>query len=183
MVRQRQQGVMGAADDPDFVEARRAVLRAVSERTGAALGGFDRDREAREVGQTMRDAVAQTALAEIGAVSLGAAIVLLIGGVAADVTGLLAATLAAGLGLYILPARRRKALREFREKTDQLRKRLVEALESSMEREIGQSAERVREAIGPYTRYVRAEGERLREHEEAIGGLREELGRLRGAVG
>jgi small GTP-binding protein len=183
MVRQRQHAAMGASDDPDFVEARRAVLRAVSERTAAALGGFDRDREAREVGQSMRDAVAQTALAEIGAVSLGAAIVLLIGGVAADVTGLLAATLAAGLGLYILPARRKKALREFREKTEELRKRLVEALESGMEKEIGQSAERVREAIGPYTRYVRAEGERVREQEDAIGRLRGELGRLRGAVG
>jgi hypothetical protein len=103
--------------------------------------------------------------------------------VAADVTGLLAATLAAGLGLYILPARRRKALREFREKTDQLRRRLVEALETGMEREIGQSAERVREAIAPYTRYVRAEAGRLKEHEEAIARLHGELGRLRAALG
>jgi small GTP-binding protein len=182
MVRQRQQAAIGAADDPDFVEARRAVLRAVSERTGAALGGFDREREAREVGQGMRDAVAQTALVEIGALSLGAGVVLLIGGVAADVTGLLAATLAAGLGLYILPARRRRALREFREKTEALRARLVQALESALEREIGQSAERVREALGPYTRYVRAEAQRLREQEEALTGVRRELDRLRGAV-
>jgi hypothetical protein len=179
MVRQRQQSAVGAAEDPDFVAARRDVLRAVSERTGAALVGFDREREARAFGQDMRDAVAQTALAEIGAVSLGAAIALLFGTVFADLTGLLAATLAAGLGLYILPARKRKALRQFRAKTEELRQRLVEAMQGAMERELGQSTERVREAIAPYTRYVRAEGARLAEQEAALDELGRRIGRLR----
>ncbi|HEV8638182.1 MAG TPA: dynamin family protein [Chloroflexota bacterium] len=183
MVRQRQQSAVGAGEDPDFVSARREVLRAVSERTGAALVGFDREREAREFGQSMRDAVAQTALAEIGAVSLGAAIALLFGTVAADVTGLLAATLAAGLGLYILPARKRKAVRQFRDKTEGLRRRLVEALQSAMEREIGQSTERVREAIAPYTRHVRAEGVRLAEQQAGLDELGQRIGRLRARVG
>ncbi|HEY3081265.1 MAG TPA: dynamin family protein [Chloroflexota bacterium] len=179
MVRQRQQSAVGSGEDPDFVASRRDVLRTVSERTGAALVGFDREREARAIGQDMRDAVAQTALAEIGAVSLGAAIALLFGTVAADVTGLLAATLAAGLGLYILPARKRKALRQFRAKTEELRQRLVEAMQSALERELGQSTERVREAIAPYTRYVRAEGARLAERQAALDELRGRIGRLR----
>jgi small GTP-binding protein len=183
MVRQRQQKQLGAGEDPDFVAARRDVLRAVSERTGEALVGFDREREAREFGQGMRDAVAQTALAEIGAVSLGAAIALLFGTVAADVTGLLAATLAAGLGLYILPARRRKALRQFRERTEELRRRLVEAMQSALEREIGQSTERVRDAIAPYTRYVRAEGQRLTEQQTALDEVGRRVGELRARIG
>jgi hypothetical protein len=177
-VRQRQQ-IATVGEDPDFIAARREVLAAVTERTRDALGGFDREREARQLGEAMRDAVAHTALAEIGAVSLGAAIALLFGTAAADVTGILAGALAAGLGLYILPARRRRAIAQFRQRTDDLRERLVQALGAQMESEIGGSAERVREALTPYTRYVRADAARLEEQSAALATARERIGTLR----
>jgi hypothetical protein len=70
-------------------------------------------------------------------------------------------------------------LRQFRAKTEELRQRLVEAMQSALERELGQSTERVREAIAPYTRYVRAEGARLAERQAALDELRGRIGRLR----
>ncbi|HZQ99362.1 MAG TPA: dynamin family protein [Chloroflexota bacterium] len=181
-IRQRQQAVPLDAD-PDVIATRREVLGGVADRTRGALQGFDREREAQEFGRAMRDAVAHTAIAEIGAVSLGAAIAVLFGTVAADVTGLLAATLAAGLGLYILPARKRRALDAFRRRTDELRERLVEALRAQTEREIAGSAERVREAIAPYTRYVRAEAARLDAQQAALDAVGDRLGRLRSELG
>jgi small GTP-binding protein len=182
LIRQRQQATTGLQADPDFLVTRREVLHGVAERARRALSGFDREREAREIGQSMRDAVAQTALAEIGAVSLGAGIALLIGTAAADVTGLLVGTLAAGLGLYILPHRKRRALADFRKRTEELRQRLVQALRAQLDREIADSAERVREAIAPYTRYVRAESAQLEAQRAELTRLREDLGRLRGQV-
>jgi small GTP-binding protein len=181
-VRSRQQAGAELREDPDFLAARREVIAAVSERTRGALQGFDREREARQFSQAMRDAVAHTALAEIGAVSLGAAIALLFGTVAADITGLLAGALAAGLGLYILPSRRRRAIEQFRARTDELRTRLVEALKQQLDREVEGSTERVSEAIAPYTRYVRAEAARLEAQRAALAGLREQIGRLRGQI-
>ena len=178
----RRQAAVVANPDPDFIATRREVLRTVSERTREALAGFDRDREARAFSSTMRDAIAQTAIAEVGALSLGAAIAIAVGTVAADVTGLLAATVAAGLGLYILPARRRRALAEFRRKTDELRERLATALATQLDREIAGSSERVREAVAPYTRYVRAEADRLREQQRGLAELKERIGKLAAEV-
>ena len=51
---------------------------------------------------------AQVAVAEAGAVGLGALVVAAASTVAVDVTGILAASLVAGLGLFILPRKRRK---------------------------------------------------------------------------
>src|SRR5579884_3705685 len=181
-IRQRQQ-VLPPDADPDFIATRREVLRGVADRTRGALQGFDRAQEAKEFGQAMRDAVAHTAIAEIGAVSLGAAIAVLFGTVAADLTGLLAATLAAGLGLYILPARKRRALDQFKRRTDELRERLVEALRAQTDREVAGSTERVRDAIAPYTRYVRAEAARLDGQRAALEAVGERLGRLRAELG
>jgi small GTP-binding protein len=182
MIQQRQQARTGAPETPDFIAARREVLQSVAERTRRELSSFDREHEAREVGNVLRDAVAQTALAEIGAVSLGAAIAILFGTLAADFTGLLSATLLASLGLFIIPNRRRKALADFHGKTEELRTRLVEALRSQLDREIVSSTERVREAIVPYTRYVRAEGSRLEGQRAAIVLAAEQLGRLRAEI-
>lgn len=181
-IRQRQQAAPLEAD-PDFLATRRDVLRGVADRTRGALQGFDREQEARAFGQSMRDAVVHTGIAQIGALSLGAAIAVLFGTVAADVTGLLAATLAASLGLYILPMRKRRALAAFRKRTDELRERLVDALTTQTQREIAGSMERVREAIAPYTRYVRAEAARLDGQHGALEAVRERLGRLRAGLG
>jgi septal ring factor EnvC (AmiA/AmiB activator) len=43
-----------------------------------------------------------------------------------------------------------------------VRRRLVAGLTSQFERELDHSVQRINEAIAPYTRFVRAEGERLR---------------------
>jgi len=179
IVRQRQQMTAIVSDDPDFIVARRDVLRAVADRTHATLSGFNREREAREIGQSMRDTVAQTALAEIGAVSLGAAIAIMFGTALADVTGLLAATLTAGLGLYIIPMKKRRALAAFHRKTDELRERLIQSLKTQLDHEIAVSTERIREAIAPYTRYIRAEANRLNAERASEQRIRAELGRLR----
>ncbi len=182
MVSERQRAVTGINESPDFLAARREVLRAVDVRTRSIMDGFEREREAREIGQSMHDTVAQTALAQVGAVSLGAAIALLFGTAVADVTGILAATLLGALGLYIIPAKRKRALQNFRQKTGELRERLVKDLEAQLEREIGGSTERVREAIAPYTRYVRSEGSRLESQWNSIFQLRDRLGRLRAEI-
>jgi hypothetical protein len=68
---------------------------------------------------------------------------------AADLTGVTAALLIAGLGLFILPRRRRKAREEFREKTEALRERLGEVVKRQFETEIDRSVGRMREAIAP----------------------------------
>jgi hypothetical protein len=76
---------------------------------------------------------------------------------AADLTGITAALVIAGFGLFILPNRRRKARAEFREKTETLRERLGEVVRRQFDTELKRSIERMREAIAPYIRFVRTE--------------------------
>jgi len=80
--------------------------------------------------------------------------------VVVDVTGILAASLVAVLGFGILPAKRRRAQREFRERSEALRERLVGTLRQQFATELDRSIARIREAVAPYTRFVRAERDR-----------------------
>ena len=159
-----------------FEYDRRALLASVARQAHDVVAHYDPQGEARELSQSVRAAVVSTGLAEVGALGLGALVVAAASTVALDVTGILAASFIAVMGLGILPARRRQATQQFRERSDALRDRLLSTLRQQFEGELERSVARIREAIAPYTRFVRAEREKaLQLHEE----LTETAGQLR----
>ncbi|MBA3703631.1 MAG: Dynamin family protein, partial [Rubrobacteraceae bacterium] len=75
--------------------------------------------------------------------------------------------------------RRRKARDEFREKTGALRERLGEVVRRQFEAELNRSVERMREAIAPYTRFVRSEHARMTRASEDLAALGAETNTLK----
>jgi hypothetical protein len=170
----------GAAGSWTFAQERRRMLDSVARAADQALQQYNADAESKRWSLSMREAVAQTALAEVGALSLGAAVVALLGTTAADVTGILAASVIAGLGLYIIPMRRRRAREQFRQKTDDLRQRLKEGLTRQFETELERSTQRLRDVLAPYARRVRAEHDRLQAGYARLETVQGTLAALRG---
>ena len=160
-------GVFEHDRDQLLVGARREALRAVET--------YDRDLESERLAATVQAAVAGTAALQVSALGLGTIVTILASSAAVDVTGILAAGSLSVLGLLVLPARRAGAKTELREKVAAMRSKLMTALEQQFAREMEASLVRIREAIGPYTRFVRSERERL-------GALREELQRIRHGI-
>ena len=99
---------------------RRSLLESVSHRAKEEVERYDPEQHAQELSLGVRSAVAQVAVAEAGAVGLGALVVAAASTVAVDVTGILAASLVAGLGLFILPRKRKQSRAEFRRRSDEL---------------------------------------------------------------
>ena len=99
-----------------------------------------------------------------------------------DVTGVIMASALALLGLFIIPAKRRQAKKEMTAKVAEMRTTLIQSLREQFEREIQRSLNNIKEAIGPYTRFVRAEGGKLEETSRALETYYEEMGRLRGRI-
>jgi len=136
---------------------RRTLLQSVARTAAEVVQTYDRQAEAIELSQDMRNAVAQAAIAGAGGIGLGAAIVAFVGTAAADVTGVLAGVVLLGLGLYIIPARRKRAKEDFNAKMEELRIRLHAAMQEQFKKELGNALTRVQDSIAPYTRFVRAE--------------------------
>ncbi len=124
---------------------------------------YDRRREASELADSARNAVAAAAAAGAGAVGLGTLVTVAASTAAADVTGIILASVVAALGFFIIPAKRSQAKAEMRRKIADVRARLSAALREQFEEEIARSAARMQESVGPYSRFVRAEREKLQE--------------------
>ena len=91
-------------------------------------------------------------------------------------TGVIGASALAAVGLYVLPYRRTKIKQQLREQINQLREQLSEAMTRQFEGELGDGMQRIREAIAPYSRFVRIEREKLEK-------LRVELDRTASQIG
>src|SRR5919202_1321677 len=154
-----------------FEYNRGQVRRSVGKNAQDVVQRYDRERESEKLALSLQGAVTQTAALEVGAVGIGAVVVALATTRFLDATGIIAAAIVAGYGLFILPNRRRKARDDFREKTDALRERLGEVVRRQFEAELGRSVERMREAIAPYTRFVRSEHARMSSAREDLAAL------------
>lgn len=165
-----------------FESHRQELLASVGRAASEIVRSYDHRRQAREIATSVQAAVAQTALVEVGAMGLGALLVKLLATTLADVTGLLAAGVLAAFGLYVLPARRRKAKNDLRARVDELRQRLADALTHQFEDELMRSLARIRAAISPYTRFVRSEQAKLEQIEHSLKAVEAELQHLRLAI-
>jgi len=183
--RQQEHGdrIVGGAGIGSFHADRTRLLESVGRESRRVVETYDRRRESSAIADGARTAVAATAAIGASAVGLGTAVSLAATTAAADVTGIMAASVLAAVGLLIIPAKRRRARTEMRDKVTDLRARLASALRREFESSQERSAQRLGDAIAPYSRFVRAEHGRWEDIRTRLAGWRERAGRLLAAVG
>jgi len=162
---------------------RRAMLESVSKRAQEEVDRYDADQHARDLSLSVRNAVATVAIAEAGAVGLGALVVAAASTAAVDITGILAASVLAGIGLFVLPMKRRQAREDFRKRSHELEDRLMNVMREQFEHELNRSIERINDAIAPYTRFVRSSQERFATHRDNLTEIEDDLRTLRHRIG
>ncbi|MGI9048813.1 MAG: dynamin family protein [Rubrobacteraceae bacterium] len=166
----------------NFEYNRTHVLNSVGKNAANVVQRYDRERESENIALSLQGAVAQTVAAEVGALGMGAIVATVAMASAIDITMTLTALLLAGLGFFVIPYRRRKAKEEFRENTDALREKLTEVTGRQFDTELGRSVERMREAIAPYTRFVRTEHARMSEARSSLSELNGEVDALKSEI-
>ena len=165
----------------EFVSNRQNLLTSVGRTARDVVRDYDKDKEARRLAETVQNGLAIMGAVELGALGLGA-LLLHVMTRALDPLGIVAAGGIAILGLYILPARRRKAKADFDRKIEEIRTRMRSAMAEQFEREISNSLQRIREAVSPFTRFVRSESDRLEELREELTGVASSLRSVRDRI-
>ena len=180
--REHKERIVGDFSVGSFHYDRERLIEGVGREAQRVVETYDKHTEAEMLASGTRNAVAATTAIEIGAVGLGTLVATLATTAAMDVTGILLASVMAALGLLIIPTRRKQAKQILRDKMSAMRSQLVQALETHFSREIDRGLQHINEAIAPYTRFVRAEGEKLNVAQVELDHLMAELRRLKAKV-
>ena len=185
LAKRRQQYAGQLIDNPDterFHFDRRRMIDSVGREAQKVVDSYDRQREASELADGARNAVATAAAVGAGAVGLGAIVTIAASTAAADVTGLVMASVIAAIGFFVIPAKRKKGKDEMRQKIVEVRQRLGDALRAQFKKEIARATERIRTSIAPYSRFVRAEEEKLASTSRELAAVHAELLSLRSRI-
>jgi hypothetical protein len=155
-------------------ELRRDALR--------VLATHDLRTEAWRIARLARHAALAGALLQVGAILLVGAVLALATTTTSQVVGILAAAALSLVGVLLLPLARVRAGDILGEAVGALRVALASRLRVAFEREVDQGRQRTLEAIGPYRRFVKSEGERIRAQRQELAGLRSRLETLKSRV-
>jgi small GTP-binding protein len=155
--REHKDNIISDGFNNNFLVDRSHLLEAIRKEADKVVKTYDKHLRTEKIALDAQNAVAASLAVEIGAVGLGTLITALATTMAADITGIVAASVVAVLGLFIIPAQRRKAKRELHERMLDMRNGLIKSLQEEFEKEMKQSLERIEEAIAPYSRFIRSE--------------------------
>ncbi len=173
--RLRASGALGAHGDSEFQYNREELFTRLRQPVERRLGAFDAESEARQVVESMREAVGQAFGINVLAVGLGAVFVAVFTTAALDVTGVLTATLFALAGWLIVPARRRRLITELEEKIAKLSADLSALLSAKFQEQLARYEQQLVEVVQPYERFLDTERARL---ERAVGELESARGEI-----
>jgi hypothetical protein len=163
--------LLGAPDVGSFHSERAHLIESIGREAHRVVETYDHRREAETIAEHARVAVTTAAAAGGAAVGLGTLVSVAASTAAADITGILMASLVAALGFLIIPARRRKAKAEMKEKMTTLREHLARALRTEFEQALARGSERLEKAVEPYRRFVRSEESRWLDAARTLGAL------------
>ncbi len=161
--REHQERIVGDAAGGTFHYDREKLIDGVGKAAQRVVDTYDRQYEAQVMAEGAQGAVAALAATEVGAVGLGTLITILATTASADATGIILASVVALLGLFIIPARKRQAKIDLRKKISSLKEELTHSLRTQFEREMERGVANIKDAIAPYSRFVRSEQSKLEE--------------------
>jgi small GTP-binding protein len=180
--RQHQSRIVGNVGAGSFHYDRERLIEVVGREARRVIETYDKTEEALANARGAQTAVAASAALEVGAVGLGAIITTLTTVLAIDVTGVVLAGAVAALGFFVIPARRRRAKAEMRAKVADVRSRLARSLRAHFSKEIERSLQHINETIAPYTRFVRAEGDKMKQMRQTLQEIEQRSVQLRARI-
>jgi small GTP-binding protein len=159
--RLRESGALAPHGSSEFQYNREELFARLREPIERRLGEFDTEKEAREITDSVKAAVAQAFGVNVLAIGLGALFLTAFTTAALDVTGILTATIFAIAGWLIVPARRRHLINEFETKISKLNEDLAVLIRAKFEEQLNRYETQLLEVIAPYERFLETERSRL----------------------
>jgi small GTP-binding protein len=172
--RLRASGALAAHASTEFQYNREELFDRLRQPVERRLSQFNAEAEARTVMESVREAVTHAFGINVLAVGLGAVVLAVFTTAALDITGLLTATLFAVAGWLLIPARRRRLIRELEEKIAKLSTDLSALLAAKFDEQLRRYEQELLDVIQPYERFLATEREKLEHGSAELRGVQQE---------
>jgi hypothetical protein len=139
------------------------------------IKAFDFQKESENILKTFQNAMIHFAATEVGAIGIGAVLILIFEALFFDVTGILASGALVTAGFFILPRKRRQAKEAFNIRIQELIVDLKQNISQQFDDYMHTTFEQIEETINPFDRFCRAEHDELEAAREELLALTQKL--------
>ncbi|HUQ83452.1 MAG TPA: dynamin family protein [Gemmatimonadaceae bacterium] len=172
--RLRASGALAAHASTEFQYNREELFDRLRQPVERRLSEFNPEAEARTVMDSVREAVTHAFGINVIALGLGAVVMAIFTTAALDITGLLTATLFAVAGWLLIPARRKRLIRELEAKIATLSTDLSALLATKFNEQLKRYEQELLDVIQPYERFLATEREKLERGLTELRGAQQE---------
>jgi hypothetical protein len=176
--RLRDSGALAPHGDTEFQYNREELFARLREPVERRLGEFDTENEARQIVESVKQAVTTALGVNVLALGLGGILVAAFTTAALDVTGVLTATMFAIAGWLLIPARRRQLVKDFETKIEKLNEDLATLLRAKFEDQLTRYERQLLEVVAPYERFLETERTKLERGVEELRQAEREVAAL-----
>ena len=166
----------------EFAYNREEVYSRIRTETEKRLNTYDLGIESRRIIDGAMRGVFHSVGLGVGALGLGYLFTTAVSSMALDVTGLTAATMLLVASLLILPYKRGKAKTEFRDRIDELRSQIRDALTRESSIEIDRMIRGIRGAFEPYERFYTTESDKIERFDTRLRAVENDAREISSAV-
>ncbi len=174
--------VVGGGGQSPFEYNRERIFNAIKDGYKRHINEFDVKGECNRVVDSSYRGLLGFLGMEIGAVGLGVLAASIFSAVWLDVTGILFAGAVALTGFFILPAKKRQAIKEFRTKVEALITQFKKTLSGEFGKEIDAVLDNIRSIYNPFLTFYKAETEKIKERNEKLSGCKTGLLALKSEI-
>jgi small GTP-binding protein len=144
-----------------FAYDRDSIYQRVIKEARTKLKAFNFQEESQNILKAFQKAMFQFAATEVGAIGIGAVLIVIFEALLLDITGILASGALVTAGFFILPHKRRKAKETFNVKIQELINDLETSISQQFDAYMHASFAHLKETLSPFDRFCRAEHDEL----------------------
>ncbi len=161
-----------------FAYDRDKIYQNVIKEARTKIKAFDFQHESQKILKTFQNAMIQFATTEVGAIGIGAVLILIFEALFFDITGILASGALVTAGFFILPRKRRQAKEAFNTRIQELITDLRQNISQQFNEYMHTTFEQIRDTISPFDRFCRAEHDELESASKELLTLSQKLDTL-----
>jgi small GTP-binding protein len=165
-----------------FAYNRNEIYQNVVKTAREKIKTFDFQKESRTILKTFQTAMLHFAATEVGAIGIGAILVLVFETLFLDITGILASGVLVTAGLFILPRKRRQAKEAFNTRIQELIVDLKQNISQQFDDYMHTTFAQIQETISPFDRFCRAERDQLDAAQQELLALTQRLATLQNDI-
>lgn len=144
-----------------FAYDRNTIYQNVIRESREKIKAFDFQEESRRILKAFQNAMIHFAATEVGAIGVGAVLILIFEALLFDITGILASGVLVTAGFFILPRKRKQAKEAFDSRIQELITELDTSISQQFDAYMLEKFEQLNETLSPFDRFCRSEHDEL----------------------